>query len=83
MAGNSQPTYTEALDLVHSDLATLIERSKNMNVRLDGIEKKLECLPDLDRRVTRNEVKLHIGTIVLGGVSLLGNAIAAALGMRQ
>jgi len=89
----SDRTYTEALGEVRENLATLLERSENTNLRLDAIERKItrisdgreddqRAVHDLDRRVTRVEANQGIMAGLLGALSVLGNAIAAWLGIR-
>lgn len=83
MTDNTRPSYTEALTAVRENLATLNERTQSINRRLDNIETKLDEIVDIKERVATVETKLHISSIILGGLSLIGNTIAAAIGIRQ
>jgi len=83
MAGGEHTTYIETLGEVRESLATLLERSENTNRRLDAIETKLDAVNALDQRITKVETKVNVGSVILGTLSLVGNAIAAWLGVRS
>jgi len=83
MGDSDRPTYTEAMVGVKNELAILDERSRNTNERLDRIEEKLDQIADLKEDVATLKAKMSIGSVILGGLSFIGSALAAALGMRQ
>jgi len=83
MGDSDRPTYTEAMVSVEKKLSQLDERTKGTNERLDRIEAKVDEITSLKEDVATLKAKMSIGSVILGGLSFIGSAIAAALGMRQ